>query len=399
MINSLVRKVIFISVFILASCSSDESSNPTVEPDPTTIITPVPIIDPNLWKSISAGEFFSLGVKEDGSLWAWGLNDTGQLGDGTSTSRSVPVRIGTENNWSFVACGENSSFAIKSTGSLYAWGSNDSGQLGVGSGNVRLQPTRVGTDSNWKTVSSGREHTLALKTDGSLWSWGRNIAGQLGLNLSVFSGKSNPTRVGLDNNWLTIDAGYLHSLAIKNNGTLWAWGSDSYNQLGNGIQEGDFTIPIQIGTGTNWKIVSAGEQHSVALKTDGTLWAWGNNDDYQLGDGTTNPKISPYQLGTATNWFNISAGYKHTLAIKADKSLWSWGDNLYGRLGYSISGSGDGSLPTKVSNDLNWNLISAGGSHSLTLKNDKKLWVCGNNENGQLGDGTVTNRSVFKNIQ
>jgi alpha-tubulin suppressor-like RCC1 family protein len=142
-----------------------------------------------------------------------------------------------------------------------------------------------------------------------------------------------PIQIGTANDWQSIYAGCGHSFAIKTNGTLWAWGWNSIGQLGTGTNS---HVPIQVGTSTNWQSASAGGTHSVALKTDGTLWAWGSNQYGQLGNGTTNNSYVPIQIGTATDWQNVSAGlYWHTTALKTDGTLWAWGDNEYGQLGDS----------------------------------------------------------------
>jgi alpha-tubulin suppressor-like RCC1 family protein len=174
---------------------------------------------------------------------------------------------------------------------------------------------------------------FAIKTDGTLWVWGDNTSGIHGDGTTT--NKSTPTQLGTLNNWKSISVS-THILAIKTDGTLWSWGMNSYGELGNGNNNNTNPsnyIPAQIGTATNWKLVSAGRQHSLAIKTDGTLWVWGLNDYGQLGDGTNINKSSPIQIGTSNNWKQVTAGNWFSTAIKNDGTLFSCGRNDYGQLG------------------------------------------------------------------
>src|SRR5690349_12371564 len=198
--------------------------------------------------------------------------------------------------WKMTSAGINHTIAIKNDGTLWAWGFNGSGQLGNGaSGDYKTEPIQIGTASNWETVSAGANTSLAIKTDGTLWAWGDNFWGQVG-DGTFGNQKTVPTKIGTATNWKSIAAGMMFSLAIKTDGTLWTWGSNTDGQLGHTASP--FT-PQQVGTATNWKSVSGGAFHTVAVKTDGTLWAWGGNTNGQLGDGTTNSQSVPKQIGVA----------------------------------------------------------------------------------------------------
>jgi len=309
----------------------------------------------------------TVGIRKDGTLWAWGDNSYGVLGDGTITYRSVPVRIGTATNWASVSTGLFHTVAVKADGTLWAWGRNDRGQLGNGKGggraNMILSPTRIGTAMNWASVYAGEEHTVAVRTDGSLWAWGSNSAGQLG---NGEEGRANmilsPTRIGTDNNWASVSAGAFHTVAVRTDGTLWAWGSNQFGQLGNGGGgDGDRSLnPIQVGAAANWASSSVGIGHTLAVGRDGSLWVWGWNQDGQLGDGTTNVRSTPVRIGTDTNWTSVATNQgfassmggltrSFSVATKADGSIWAWGCNGSGQLGNGGGGWGDMSMvPVRV---------------------------------------------------
>ena len=184
-----------------------------------------------------------------------------------------------------------------------------------------------------------------------------------------------------------------HTLGIKNDGKLWAWGYNGYGQLGDGTLIAK-NVPTQVSTATNWVSVSAGQNHSMGITADGKLWTWGYNNQGQLGDGTNTAKNVPTQVGTATNWVSLSAGYFHSMGITADGKLWTWGYNGYGQLG-------DGTItaknvPTQVGSATNWVNVSAGNSHSTGITADGMVWGWGMNSTGQLGDGTNTQSTIPK---
>jgi alpha-tubulin suppressor-like RCC1 family protein len=235
-------------------------------------------------------------VKSDGTLWAWGSNIHGQLGDGTTISKKSPVRIGSDNHWASISTGYYHtaySLALKTDGTLWGWGANDYGVLGDGTTVKKTSPVQIGRDKDWTFVGVWCSHSLALKSDGTLWGWGLNLTGQLGDGTTV--NKLSPVQIGTDKDWVSVAVGFAHSVALKSNGTLWAWGRNQSGQLGDGTTENKQS-PVQIGTGKDWVLIAAGGSHSIALKSNGTLWAWGANNDGQLGDGTTVNKNTPEQI-------------------------------------------------------------------------------------------------------
>ena len=238
--------------------------------------------------------------------------------------------------------------------------------------------TGVPAGSNRKVVilardSSGNVRYRGEKTGITVIAGQTTSAGTITLVPSVPSGAS-------------LAAGSYHTVTIKTDSTLWAWGLNDYGQLGDGTNENK-NSPIQIGAETNWASVAAGEAHTVAVKTDGTLWAWGYNDYGQLGDGTNSSKNSPVQIGAETNWASVAAGEGHTVAVKTDGTLWAWGLNDYGQLGDQTNKNKNN--PIQIGTDTNWASVAAGRYHSVAVKTDDTLWTWGYNDEGQLGDGSA----------
>ena len=270
------------------------------------------------WKQVACGYRHTAAIKTDGTLWTWGWNILGQLGDNIAgADRSSPVTtVAGGTNWKQVACGYFHTAAIKTDGTLWTWGYNGFGGLGNNFTFDKSSPiTTVAGGTNWKQVSGGYGHTAAIKTDGTLWTWGYNGNGQLGDNTAV--NKSSPvTTVAGGTNWKQVACGYYHTTAIKTDGTLWTWGYNWYGQLGDNTTVSKSSPVTTVAGGTNWKQVSGGYIHTAAIKTDGTLWTWGYNTYGGLGDNTTVNKSSPVTtVAGGTNWKQVSGGYRHTAAI------------------------------------------------------------------------------------
>ena len=223
-----------------------------------------------------------------------------------------------------------------------------------------------------------------------LWSWGENSYGRLGLGNTT--NRSSPVQVGTLTTWSSVEynRGGEHTLATKTDGTLWAWGQNISGQLGIGNTVSR-SSPVQVGALTAWSKVCCGLDHTAAIKTDGTLWAWGENFYGLLGLGNTTNRSSPVQVGTLTTWSKVSCGKTVTAAIKTDGTLWTWGDNRVGQLG--LGNTTNRSSPVQVGTLTTWSKIHATGCHMLAIKTDGTLWSWGANVYGQLGHGNFTNRS------
>jgi alpha-tubulin suppressor-like RCC1 family protein len=341
-----------------------------------------------------ADMFVNQNLFSDAGLWTWGYNLYGQLGDNTVANKSSPVQtVAGGTNWKSVSGGGNHTAAIKTDGTLWLWGRNTYGQLGDNSITHRSSPVQtVAGGTNWKSVAGGYAHTAAVKTDGTLWLWGRNSYGQLGDN--SITNKSSPVQtIAGGTNWKSVAGEFYHTLAIKTDGTLWSWGHNLYGQLGDNTVASK-SSPVQtVAGGTNWKQVAGGYFHTAAVKTDGTLWTWGRNLYGQLGDNTVAAKSSPVQtVAGGTNWKLVAGGWYHIAAIKTDGTLWLWGRNSYGQLGDNTVASKSSPVQT-VAGGTNWKLVAGGGYHTTAIKTDGTLWSWGHNLYGQLGDNSITHRS------
>ncbi len=279
-------------------------------------------------------------------------------------------------------------------GNLWTWGYNPFGALGTNDTTNRSTPvTTFAGGTNWKQVSSGNVNSAAIKTDGTLWTWGDNGNGALGTNdgtnrltpVTTFAGGTN---------WKQVSTGGYHTVAIKTDGTLWTWGRNAYGQVGINDTTNRSTPVTTFAGGTNWKQVDCGLFHTSAIKTDGTLWTWGYNLYGELGvNDTTNRSTPVTTFSGGTNWKQVSAGIYITAAIKTDGTLWTWGFGGFGGLG--INDSTHRSTPvTTFAGGTNWKQVSNGDSSCTAIKTDGTLWTWGRNAYGQVGINDTTNRAT-----
>jgi alpha-tubulin suppressor-like RCC1 family protein len=340
----------------------------------TGSLQPIKIDSSVTWKQVSCGGFHSLGIKIDNTLWGWGTNNKGQIGVGNLDTQITPYKIGDSSLWKYVSSGSFHSAGLQINGTLWAWGDNNTGQLGLGDNNNRSVPVKVVSDIDWKQVSCGSSCSTAIKTDGTLWTWGLNNHGQLGLG--DFQDRNSPTQVGTDTDWKLISINQIHTLAIKNDGSLWTWGrnydpnnSDANGVLGLGNNVDDVVnVPTRIGSDYDWKSISCGAYHSAAIKTNKSLWLWGRNKEGQLGTSDNDYKNIPTEVSgeNILTWKQVSCGDTYTIGLKLDGTLWSWGDNQYYQLGNNNTTQLNSPLPINKFRN-NWKQVSSGYHHSAAV--------------------------------
>jgi len=367
---------------------------------------------------IIAGGHHSMAIDENGYLWAWGNNGSGRLGNadaGSKASLPVPVNntngMGQLSNVISVDGGFSHTIALLSDGKVMAWGNNSMKQLGnVAIAQSSYLPVYVNGSgekaylTNVIAVAAGTYHSVALCSDGTVWTWGTNTNGQLGNDTRLGRSQSRPMQVsntsgtGVLSDIVAISAGAYHTLALTKNGTVMAWGNNESGQLGLGSEALYHTTPFQINELTDITHISAGTSHSLARKSNGTVWAWGNNESGQLGYPTNSNAFSssPHQVlasdgvNNLMNVVNIAAGDSHSLALKDDRTIMAWGNNSYGQLGDSSETSS--LYPTFVKRTNALDLldhviaISAGANHSLARLKNGQVMAWGANNEGQLGN-------------
>jgi len=301
--------------------------------DGWTIYVAYHILSGTFWYDISscpiefAGAYFhAIAIKDNGTLWFWGNNNAGSDGSGTTDSLiHTPTQIGLANDWISVVASEYNDIALKSDGTLWFWGTNDYGQNGTGIvDNLVYVPTQIGTDTDWIAVYLALTYVIAIKTDGTLWFWGTNSGGQNGSGLDdglVYA----PMQIGSDTNWMSISVlmqgagGFDRAgvIGLKTDGTIWHWGKNVYGENGSGGSDAVVHVPTQIGVANNWTNISGNGVCVIGLKADGTIWFWGTNSEGQNGNGLEDNLIyAPMQIGAATDWTGIFSGPLWILGTK-----------------------------------------------------------------------------------
>jgi alpha-tubulin suppressor-like RCC1 family protein len=402
----------------------DKSNLSTISTGSPTVRIGLQKVGSGSWNLVSAGLSHTIATDTNNKLWAWGGNTNYQLGLQDTRSRSSPTQITTASSLSFtqISAGAEHNHALTNNGELYGWGKNSAGEVGMlkhryntvtfingnwiaidqqgylwtcGSGlnsqnglldltvTARSSPTQISTDVRYSAVQmSALGNTIALGVDGSLWTWGTNSDGGLGSNLNTTQllARSSPAQVGTDTNWSKISTKYYGGLAIKTDGSLWAWGAGGAAQ-GYLNQQGYSTIarssPTQIGT-SSWTMVSGGVDHVLAITVDGKLWGWGTNNQGQLGINTTTARSSAVQISAGTSFIFCAAGVSCSYAIDTGYKLWAWGINTNGQLGIS-AGIANRSNPVQVSpyKATSFTQVFSQPSNAMAIDTDNNLWQFG----------------------
>lgn len=341
----------------------------------------------NNWIDISIGYDSTNAIKSDGTLWGWGDNAQNTVGDNTSTRRSTPRQEFTSStNWKQLFV-DTSVIAIKNDGSLWGWGT---GTIGDNTTSNRLTPRQISFSafnsvygdgrSGWKQVQTNATAYGAVRTDGTLWMWGRNAYGLLGDGTTATRSTPRQISVGASriNGWKYISTGYHHTSALHSDGTIWSWGRNHVNQLGNNSSV-DSLVPVQeFSSSTNWKYLDAGRYNTLAIKEDGTLWVWGYNGFGQLGVNDTAQRPTPTPVWNGLpEWKYIASGDYATAAIKTNGELWTWGSNgpgnTGGNAGYGVLGTNDSvqrntPVPIVFNGDNKWKSVCMGWGNMIALR-------------------------------
>jgi alpha-tubulin suppressor-like RCC1 family protein len=333
---------------------------------------------------LAAGLGTTYQLREDRTLWAYGENDEGELGDGSDAFfKPSPVQTVGLTQLKAVAAGWNHALALKQDGTVWAWGSNRFGQLGDGTLDSRVRPVQVVSLSHVVAIAAHDSHSLAVKEDGTVWAWGRNSTGALGDGTA--EQRLLPVQVIGLVGVKAVSAGVAHSVALKEDGSVWSWGNNGCGQLGNGTTVSSLT-PVQATGLWGMTAISAGYCHTMALQQNKTVWTWGSNHAGQLGDGTTTFRPTPLQVPGLTLVTSISASkLDASVVTREDGSVWAWGINSYGQLGDGTTAGR--SVPTKVPGFSGAVAVAAGGYHTVVLKQDGTVWGWGGGGSGELGTG------------
>lgn len=336
--------------------------------------------------NISSGETHSLAIRSDGSVFIWGDNSSGQIAETAFSQISKPTHSTDVYNASKVFAGEDCSMAIMPDGKVKAWGNNSSNQIAGTAESYVFPPTTIPNLPTIKSLCIGSEHVLALSTAGKITAWGTNTSGELGIG--TFSPTEFPAEISNNKSFISVSTGSNYSMALDSDGIVWAWGSNDFFQLGSGITSS--SIPLQVPGLSDITKISAGSTHCLALKSDGTLWAWGSNFSGEAGLATTTVFIPLPQQITALSGIRITSiatGKNHSLAVTSDGSVYAWGSNSEGKIGQPATPEKPALAPIPIQGLVKINQVIAGSDFSFAIANDGVVWGWGNNKLYQLGKG------------
>ncbi len=325
------------------------------------------------WRVLEAGQYHTCGIKQDSTLWCWGNNTSGQLGDGTTTSTATPTRVGTASDWGSVAPGYRFTCGIRAGGKVWCWGRNSIGELGDGTATDSSVPVRVGTLGGWTRLTAGARHACAIR-DGDIYCWGNNSTGQLGVGDTTH--RYSPTAVAMSP-WRLVDAGDHHTCGITVSDQAFCWGRDQRGQLGDGVGTAiDVDEPQAIFASTlPWRTLSAGGDNTCAIVDldagigSDNVYCWGYGGWGQLGNGLTNgdDHHGPQNVAVGYRTIEVSHGEHVCAIVRDDGSLECWGRNDEGQLG--LGDTTTRYAPETVSTD-SWSGVSGGEDHTVGLRSD-----------------------------
>jgi alpha-tubulin suppressor-like RCC1 family protein len=355
------------------------------------------------WIHIATGGYHTCGIREGNTLWCWGNAAYGELGAGGAADQEQPQQVSKPTaGWTSVATGYYHSCATRNDGSLWCWGYNHDGELGIGTTTNVTRPHQVTTPAAtaWASVTAGLLHTCAIGSGTTLWCWGYNDDGELGIGNTTSQDLPQQVTTPAAAGWTHVADGNWHTCAIRDDGSLWCWGDNDDGQLGIGATSSQ-DLPRQVTTpaAAGWAMVAGGGGHTCAVRTDGTLWCWGFNSAGELGTGNTTNQDLPQQvtIPAATGWTSVAAGGGATCALRTH-ALRCWGFNAEGQLGIGSTTSQDLPRQVTVPATTGWSRLALGISHTCATHTGHTLWCWGDNQDGDLGIGNTTQQNLPQQV-
>lgn len=347
-------------------------------------------VEPSKLTVHTVGGDSTCAVKSDRTMWCWGDNYEGQLGQGNRVNQEDPVRMGSGDYWVTAATGGGHTCAIRTSGSLWCFGRGDFGQIGDRYRERRLRPVKVGDDLRWSAVSTNIFNSCAITRDAALYCWGKNDEGQIGNGTTTT--RAQPIRVGTANNWVSVSVGAWHTCAIRRDGSAWCWGSNDFGQLGNGRDTIDRSGPVRVAGDLTWTDISAGAMHTCGILANGDAKCWGANTSGQLGDGTHDLSIAPVTVTARWRWTDIAVGTLSSCGVSGGGVVRCWGSGHTGVLGTDDVLSSD--APRDIESRARFVRVEIGWGHACAVQASSYTTCWGLNTAGQIGDGTHQTRPI-----